>query len=84
MFEFAIRHSSFAVALLSAAVAFAGYMSLINGGLLYNAYMSGAISIGYIVCMIAQFGVCIFPSMRISVTRSSPSAAVSAFALPPS
>lgn len=52
--------------LITAAVAFAGYMSLINGGLLYNAYMSGAISIGYIVCMIAQFGVCIFLSMRIT------------------
>ena len=52
--------------LITAAVAFAGYMSLINGGLLYNAYMSGAISIGYIVCMIAQFGVCIFLSLRIT------------------
>lgn len=52
--------------LITAAVAFGGYMSLINGGLLYNAYMSGAISIGYIVCMIAQFGVCIFLSMRIT------------------
>ncbi len=52
--------------LITAAVAFGGYMSLINGGLLYNAYMSGAMSIGYIVCMIAQFGVCIFLSLRIT------------------
>ena len=52
--------------LLTAAIAFVGYLSLVNGGFLYNMYMSGAISIAYIVCAIAQFGVCIVLSMRIT------------------
>lgn len=52
--------------LITAVVAFAGYMSLVSGGFMMQAYMSGAMSIGYIVCLIAQFGICIFLSMRIT------------------
>ena len=52
--------------LITAGVAFAGYLSLVNRGFLFNMYMSGAISIAYIVCAVVQFGVCIFLSMRIT------------------
>ena len=52
--------------LITAAVAFGGYMSLVNGGFLMNMYLSGGISILYLVAAIAQFGICIFLSMKIT------------------
>ena len=47
--------------LITAGVAFAGYLILKS-----NMYMAGVISIATVVCAIAQFGVCIFLSMRIT------------------
>ena len=55
-----------AAVLITAVIAFLGYMSLVNGGILMQAYLSGAVSIGYIVLIIAQFGICIALSMNIT------------------
>ena len=56
--------------LVTALISFAGYLSLINGGILMNAYLSGAISIGYIVLLIAQLGVCVALSAKITTMET--------------
>jgi FtsH-binding integral membrane protein len=57
--------------LITAAVAFAGMVALINGGMLGNAF-----SILMIVAMVAQFGICMFLSSRIMTMQTSTATAL--------
>ncbi len=56
--------------LITAAVAFGGYLSLVSGGFLMNVYVSGAYGILSIIAVIAQFGICIFLSSKITTMQT--------------
>ncbi|MBQ9326921.1 MAG: Bax inhibitor-1/YccA family protein [Solobacterium sp.] len=61
---------------ITAVVAFAGYLSLVNRGFLFRMLMSGTGSFLYIVMMIAQFGICIFLSAKITSMQTSTATAL--------
>ena len=62
--------------LITAAITVAGYLSLVNGGFLANLYLSGAISIVYIIAVIAQFVVCFTLSRKITTLETGTATAL--------
>ncbi|MBO7703016.1 MAG: Bax inhibitor-1/YccA family protein [Solobacterium sp.] len=62
--------------LITALVAFAGYLSLVSGGFMMNMYLNGTISIAYIIVAVAQLVLCIILSRKITTLETGKAAAL--------